>query len=104
VSSEYQTWHIFLAYQCVNAFSAIFNCYGKALPKIATVSLYTTLVSFAVILITVPAKAPTHRDAKFVFQTFLNNTGWSNNGIAFIVGLIASFMRNTRVNAALIGI
>ncbi|KAF2115006.1 amino acid/polyamine transporter I [Lophiotrema nucula] len=84
----YTVYHVFAAYQCVNVFSAIFNCYGKLLPQIATVSLYTTLVSFIIVLITVPAKAPTHRDARFVFETLMNNTGWSTNGIAFIVGLI----------------
>ncbi|KAL8949761.1 MAG: hypothetical protein Q9222_004160 [Ikaeria aurantiellina] len=52
------------------------------------VTLWTSLVSFFVILITVPAKAPTHQDAKFLFRTFYNETGWSQNGIAFIVGLI----------------
>jgi choline transport protein len=41
-----------------------------------------------VALIVVPAKAPTHQDAKFVFANFVNNTGWANNGIAFIVGLV----------------
>ncbi|KAK5188822.1 choline transporter [Exophiala xenobiotica] len=48
----------------------------------------TSQSSLAVILITVPAKAPTHQDAKFVFATFIDNTGWSSSGIAFIVGLI----------------
>lgn len=72
----------------INWFSFFFNCYGRILPTIATVALYTSLVSFAVILITVPAKAPTHQDAQFVFTTFINNTGWKSSGIAFIVGLI----------------
>lgn len=40
------------------------------------------------ILIAVPAAAPAHQNARFVFATFVNNTGWSSNGIAFIVGLI----------------
>lgn len=77
-----------VAYQLINFFAFFFNCYGHSLPKIASIALYTSLVSFLAILITVPAKAPTHADAKFVFATFLNNTGWSENGIAYIVGLI----------------
>lgn len=81
-------WHVFVGYQVINAFAFAFNTYGRILPKIATVTLYTSLISFFVILVTVPAKAPTHQDAKFVFATFLNLTGWSQNGIAFIVGLI----------------
>jgi len=31
---------------------------------------------------------PTHQNPTFVFATFTNNTGWSSNGIAFVVGLI----------------
>lgn len=46
------------------------------------------LVLLLVILITVPSVATTHQTAQFVFATFVNNTGWSSNGIAFIVGLI----------------
>ncbi|MCJ1444351.1 MAG: hypothetical protein MMC23_004853 [Stictis urceolatum] len=81
-------WHTFVAYQAVNFFSYFFNCYGRILPTVASAALYTSLLSFLIILIAVPAKAPTHQDAKFVFATFVNATGWSQPGIAFIVGLI----------------
>ncbi len=77
-----------VSYQVINAFAFIFNCYGRVLPFVASCALYISLVSFAVILITVPAKAPTHESAKFVFATFINSTGWRQSGIAFIVGLI----------------
>ncbi len=77
-----------MGYQVVNAFAFIFNCYGKVLPTVATTTLYTSLISFFVILVVVPARAPTHQEAKFVFANFVNNTGWAENGIAFIVGLI----------------
>lgn len=79
---------MFVAYQLINFTIFLFNCYGKILPTIATVTLYCSLISFVVILITVPASAPTHQDASFVFATFINNTGWKSPGIAFIVGLI----------------
>ena len=58
------------------------------MPKIANATLYTSLISFFIILIVVPARAPTHQEARFVFANFVNNTGWEANGIAFIVGLI----------------
>ncbi|KAF2850925.1 choline transport protein-like protein, partial [Plenodomus tracheiphilus IPT5] len=83
-----KTWHVFVAYQVANIFCFIFNCYGKTLPAVAKITLWTSLISFAVILITVPAAAPTHQHAKFVFATFINNTGWQQGGIAFIVGLV----------------
>lgn len=38
----------------------------------------------------VPAKARTHQSARFVFATFINNTGWDNGGIAFIIGLMST--------------
>ncbi|KAH7090510.1 choline transport protein [Paraphoma chrysanthemicola] len=83
-----KTWHVFVAYQMANIFCFFFNCYGKTLPMVAQTTLWTSLISFAVILITVPAVAPTHQHAKFVFATFINNTGWQQGGIAFIVGLV----------------
>lgn len=79
--SVFKQWHIFVGYQIVNAFSFIFNCYGKILPAIGSTTLYTSLVSFLVILIVVPSKAPTHNDAMFVFANFVNATGWKQNGI-----------------------
>ncbi|KAK4950462.1 choline transporter [Elasticomyces elasticus] len=36
----------------------------------------------------VPSVTPAHKPASFVFATFINNTGWNQPGIAFIVGLI----------------
>lgn len=64
------------------------NCIGSALSPVATVSLYTTLVSFLVIIVTTVSVAETHGRASFVFTTFLNDTGWSQDGIAFINGLV----------------
>ncbi|CAF9919730.1 hypothetical protein IMSHALPRED_004713 [Imshaugia aleurites] len=81
-------WHVWVAYLVINVFAFVWNCYAKWLPVIAQISISTSLISFFVIMVTVPAKAPTHQDAKFVFANFVNNTGWSANGIAFIVGLI----------------
>ncbi|KAI4169584.1 MAG: hypothetical protein LQ343_005604 [Gyalolechia ehrenbergii] len=81
-------WHVFVGYQITNIFCFLFNCYGRTLPALGQITLWTSLVSFFVILIAVPAKAPTHQHAKFVFANFANETGWSQNGIAFIVGLI----------------
>lgn len=72
----------------VNLFAFFFNCWGRTLPLVATITLYTSLISFFVIMVTVPSVAPTHQHADFVFATFINNTGWSQNGIAFIVGLV----------------
>ncbi|KAI9779124.1 MAG: hypothetical protein M1816_003747 [Peltula sp. TS41687] len=81
-------WMVVVAYEVFNLVAYLFNCYGKILPFVSKLAMWASLVSFTVIIITVPAKAPTHQSAKFVFANFVNNTGWSQNGIAFIVGLI----------------
>lgn len=39
-------------------------------------------------MVTVAAAAPTHNNEKFVFRTWMNNTGWDNNVICFITGLV----------------
>lgn len=39
-------------------------------------------------MVTVAASAPAHNDTKFVFKTWINNTGWENNVICFITGLV----------------
>ncbi|KAI9933978.1 hypothetical protein ASPWEDRAFT_35956 [Aspergillus wentii DTO 134E9] len=83
-----EPWHVVVAYQVINFFSFLFNCIGKLLPKVATTTLYISLIAFVVILITVPAAAPTHATAKFVFTNFVNSTGWPSDGIAFLIGLI----------------
>jgi len=39
-------------------------------------------------MITVAAKAPSHQNSTFVFKTWINQTGWTNNVICFITGLV----------------
>ncbi|KAM0109715.1 hypothetical protein ACP6JB_004671 [Aspergillus fumigatus] len=39
-------------------------------------------------MVTVAAAAPKHNDSEFVFRTWMNNTGWENNVICFITGLV----------------
>ncbi|KAL9543952.1 hypothetical protein PS6_008998 [Mucor atramentarius] len=43
-----------------------------------------------IIVCCVPAMAPTHRSAKWVFLEFLNKTGYDNKGMAFLLGLLQS--------------
>lgn len=77
-----------LTYQIYNVTAWFFNTYGRILPAISSLSFYCSLLSFLIILIAVPASASEHNDAKYIFTTFINNTGWEQGGIAFILGLI----------------
>lgn len=83
-----QAWHVVLTYEIFNVVAYLFNIYGKILPKITTSTLYISIASFTTIIIAVPTSAPTRNTAKYVFTTFINNTGWKENGMAFILGLV----------------
>lgn len=47
-----------------------------------------SLTAFVIIIIAVPASSSTHQPARFVFSDFINNTGWEDRGVAFLIGLI----------------
>lgn len=83
-----EAWHSVVAYEVINFVCYLFNCWGKTLPAVAKVTLYISLISYFVILVTVPACAKTHASASYVFGHFVNSTGWNSDGMAFIVGLI----------------
>ena len=79
---------VFLAYQVANLLCFFFNCWGKVLPKVAQFTLWISLLSLFIILTAVPSTAESHQSLKFVFATFINNTGWDQPAIAYIVGLV----------------
>lgn len=85
-----QSWQVVVIYQAVNAIAYLFNCCGRLLPSIGAIMLYTSLVSFVIITIVVPARTHNQNTATSVFATFINSTGWRSDGIAFIVGLVNS--------------
>lgn len=86
---EVKRWHVFVCFQLLHIVLLLFNCSGKALPMISASALYISLFSFFTITITILACSHgKFNDAKFVFATFYNETGWKNSVIAFIVGLI----------------
>ncbi|KAF2163489.1 hypothetical protein M409DRAFT_68427 [Zasmidium cellare ATCC 36951] len=85
---DIKPWMVFVAYQVIKIASSLANCWGRALPLLTFSTLWISIISFMVIIITVPAKASSHQSASFVFTEFINNTGWKSDGIAFIVGLI----------------
>lgn len=78
----------FVAYQVVNWFCFLFNLTSKTLPLVSFMTLWVSIISYLTIIITVPASTSNHEAARFVFTEFINNTGWPNDGIAYIVGLI----------------
>lgn len=88
-SIDIKPWMVFVASQVLNVVVALFNIYGKTLPPIGKICLWVTLISFLTTLFTVLAcSSGNYNTPQFVFGTLTNESGWSLDGIAFLVGLI----------------
>ncbi|GIK07391.1 hypothetical protein Aspvir_003054 [Aspergillus viridinutans] len=102
-----QPWMTFVAYQGFNILTGGIVMFGnRYIPLINKFSRELIFASFHtpatltvkqvcylqlawfVIMVTVAAAAPKHNDSTFVFKTWINNTGWENNVICFITGLV----------------
>ncbi|KAH8554093.1 amino acid/polyamine transporter I [Umbelopsis sp. PMI_123] len=46
------------------------------------------LIGTIIIVIAMPAMAPSHQSAKWVFTEFINNTGYANSGLVFLLGML----------------
>ncbi|KAL4975527.1 amino acid/polyamine transporter I [Aspergillus desertorum] len=84
-----QTWQTFIIYQILNILTASVVLFGnRIIPSLNKFSLFYLQIGWFVVLVTVVACAPTHQSKEFVFKTWINNTGWNNNAICFITGLV----------------
>ncbi|KAK7548107.1 putative choline transporter Hnm1 [Phyllosticta citricarpa] len=84
-----KAWMTFVVYQITNLATAGIVLFGNRLiPAMNRFSLFYLQLAWFILLVTVVAAAPKHNDAEFVFRTWINNTGWENNVICFITGLV----------------
>jgi choline transport protein len=88
---EPQRWHIFLVYIAFIIGACLVNIFGlRLLPLINKSAISWSLAGAAVIAIVVLAcSSGDYQSGKFVFTTYLNETGW-NGGIAWCLGLLQS--------------
>ncbi|KAI5236032.1 amino acid permease [Aureobasidium subglaciale] len=84
-----QTWQTFVVYQVLNIVTAAVVIWGnKIIPALNKFSLFYLQIGWFAVMVTVVACAPTHQDSEFVFRTWVNETGWENQVICFITGLV----------------
>ncbi|KAG9663932.1 amino acid permease, partial [Aureobasidium melanogenum] len=84
-----KTWQTFLVYQVLNLITAAIVIWGnRIIPALNKFSLFYLQIGWFVVMITVVACAPSHQDSEFVFRTWINETGWENQVICFITGLV----------------
>lgn len=50
--------------------------------------VFWVLIGTVIVVITLPAMADTHPSARWVFTEFRNATGWGNDGLTFLLGML----------------
>lgn len=84
-----KTWQTFIVYQVLNLITAAIVIWGnKIIPALNKFSLLYLQIGWFAVMVTVAACAPKHQKPRFVFQTWINETGWENQVICFITGLV----------------
>ncbi|ORY18373.1 putative GABA permease [Clohesyomyces aquaticus] len=84
-------WHALLIMYAIIALAALFNTLiSNFLPAIEGAILILHVVGFFAIMIPVVYLAPEHNSASEVFQLFMNEGGWSTQGVSFCLGIISS--------------
>ncbi|KAF4124545.1 choline transport protein [Geosmithia morbida] len=88
-SLEIKAWQTFIVYQGLNLITAAVVMFGnRIIPGLNKFSLFYLQIGWLVVLVTVVACAPSYQSADFVFKTWINSTGWENQVICFITGLV----------------
>ncbi|RAL05475.1 uncharacterized protein BO80DRAFT_398059 [Aspergillus ibericus CBS 121593] len=84
-------WKLFLVYLAVDALCWLCNLWGvKGIPTLELVGCYATALGFVAYTVTLLVKAP-KADPSFVFVDIQNDTGYSSNSFAVLLGLFTSF-------------
>ncbi|KAJ5103105.1 hypothetical protein N7532_003634 [Penicillium argentinense] len=88
-SYEAKTWHYFLIYQATNVIILLYNTFAiRKTSWVHDIGFVISLSSFFIILVACLARTPQMSSSKFVWTTFINQSGWESNGIAFLTGMI----------------
>ncbi|KAK1484024.1 hypothetical protein CTAM01_13130 [Colletotrichum tamarilloi] len=85
-----ERWHGTLLYWAILLGSALVCIFcSNILPLLEKITMTLHVGFYLVILIVMAVVSPTKHSASFVFATFENNSGWSNDGIAWCIGLLS---------------
>ncbi|PWW74658.1 amino acid transporter [Tuber magnatum] len=84
----YEQWMGFVGYQIANILVFFLNCSNRFLPGLNKTSLYISLASFLTITLAVLIASPKKASADAVFGTYTNSSGWDNDVVAWILGLL----------------
>lgn len=86
-----ERWHGTMMYWVIVLLATLTCIFGnKTLPLIQNLTLILHIVLFVVVVVVICAVSPTRHTATFVFAEFINNSGWSSNGVAWCIGMLSS--------------
>ncbi|CEI60334.1 hypothetical protein FVEN_g6495 [Fusarium venenatum] len=99
-SFEPQLWQGTLLFWAIFLFAVFINTLvSSVLPKFEGLILILHILGFFAILIPLVTLGP-HATASDVFGTFVNNGGWSTNGVSFMVGMMGNAFSFVGTDAA----
>ncbi|UPK95745.1 hypothetical protein LCI18_006680 [Fusarium solani-melongenae] len=85
-----QRWQGMLFYWAILTYALVMNIWGhRLLPTTNTISGVLHVAGFVSILIVLGVMAPKN-SASFVFTEFTNSSGWSSDGVSWLVGLLSA--------------
>lgn len=85
-----ERWHGTLIYLAILAISFVLNLWGSRVLPLLENLIMTLHVLFFAIFIAAIVLPPTRHSATFVFTTFVNNSGWDSDGVAWCLGMLTS--------------
>lgn len=85
-----ERYQAMLIFWLILTYSAAMNIWGhKLLPTVNLLSAVLHVLGFLAIFITLAVMAPKN-DSSFVFVDVVNSSGWSNDGVSWLVGLLSA--------------
>jgi hypothetical protein len=87
----FERWHGTLLYWAVLAVALTVNVLAaRFLPTLELITMALHVGLYIVFLVAMLVLAPTKASAATVFTQFTNNSGWSNNGVAWYIGMLSA--------------
>ncbi|KAL1583194.1 hypothetical protein WHR41_07921 [Cladosporium halotolerans] len=85
-----QAWHIFLIYQGASACCLLHNIFTlRSTMWIFNFIFALSVATFVIVTVTCLTRAPGFQSNQSVWITFTNRSGWSSDGVAFLVGMLS---------------
>ncbi|KXG49766.1 Amino acid/polyamine transporter I [Penicillium griseofulvum] len=81
-------WRIYLGAMGLNIIAAIVNLWQHVVSRSVSIGLWLSLFACISLTIALPTASREKTELKFIFASLQNNSGWSSDTMAFIVGLI----------------